>query len=228
MPITHRELRGDHVVLLTLEGESDLNLGVVNEALYHRLTEFRDDATLRCAVVVGAGTRAFSAGGDLKAMPASAEGRPQRNPWTGRIIDLLTGPGFHKPVIAAVNGHAVGQGMVLALACDLRIAADTASFSLPEVRYGWAVLPEVARLLLRSIPPGPALEILLTGDRVSTAQAAAWGLVNRVVAGEALVATAVALAERIAGHPPEGVQALRAMVARLQSEEPRSHPDAAR
>jgi enoyl-CoA hydratase/carnithine racemase len=208
VPSIDVERRGQ-VEILTLRGDNDLNLGVVNEDLYQRLIEVRDDDQVACAVVTGAGSRAFSAGADLKALTASsADGGPRRNPWTVRVLTLLTSE-LDKPIVAAVNGHALGQGLVLALACDMRLAAEHATFGLPEVKHGMVPAVEVIRRLQQVMPVGPALELVLTGDRIGAGQAYHWGLVNRVVPAAELLAAALELAEHIVSNPSSAVRALK-------------------
>jgi enoyl-CoA hydratase/carnithine racemase len=197
------------VAIFTLRGDNDLNLGVVNADLYQALVSYRDDQTLRCAIVTGAGSRAFSAGADMKAR--TQDGRPMRNPWTVQTLELVTDPAFDKPLIAAVNGHAIGQGLILALACDIRVASEHATFALPEVKHGMAVAPQVVHRVRELMPFGPALELLLTGDRVSAQQALTWGLVNHVTPPDELLALALGIAERIAANPVATVQAVRRM-----------------
>lgn len=168
MPVIRFERQGP-IAVVTLQGDNDLNLGVVHEELWQHLVSVRDDGELRCGVITGHGTRAFSAGADLRLL-AAAEA-PRRNPWTVRILDLLNSPDFGKPIIAAVNGHAIGQGLMLALACDIRVASKQATFGLAEVRHGMFPSSAAIQQLVRVMPLGPALELLLTGDRISAEQA---------------------------------------------------------
>jgi E-phenylitaconyl-CoA hydratase len=197
-------------VLITLDGEGDLNLGAVGPDLHERLTEYRDDPELWCAVITGAGERAFSAGANLKG------DRPGWNTsvWQARAIDLLTGGEFYKPLVAAVNGYCLGAGMMLALGCDVRIATDSATFGLPELRYGFPPGMGSTWRLTRAIPMGPAMEMILTGDRISAAQAQQWGLINRIVPSGELLTEAFALAARITAHPPLAVQASKELALR--------------
>ena len=211
MPTIHCE-RAGHVVVFTLEGENDLNLGVVDEQLHRRLLDYRDDDELWCAVVTGAGTRAFCAGADLKAIAAT--GSFGRSFWATRVLDLLSGAEFWKPLIAAVNGHAIGAGLMLALGCDIRLAAENATFGLPEVKYGFPPGMGASQRLPRAIALGPAMELLLTGERISAQQALQWGLVNRVVPPAQLREEAIALAERIAANPPLAVRATKELALR--------------
>jgi len=207
--VIHYERQG-RIVLITLEGESDLNLGAVGPKLHERLTEYRDDDELWCAVITGAGDRAFSAGANLKSS------RPGFNqtPWQARTLDLLTGGEFWKPLVAAINGYCLGAGMMLALGCDLRIASDSASFGLPELRYGFPPGMGSTYRITRAIPLGPAMEMLLTGDRMSAEDAFRWGLVSRVVPRERLMPEAMAVAERIIANPPLAVRASKELALR--------------
>lgn len=202
--------RKGRVVLITLEGVGDLNLGAVGPDLHARLTEYRDDPELWCAVVTGAGERAFSAGANLKG------DRPGWNTsvWQARALDMLTGGEFFKPLIAAINGYCLGAGMMLALGCDLRIATESATFGLPELRYGFPPGMGSTWRLTRAIPLGPAMEMILTGDRVTADQALHWGLINRVVPTAELIPEAMKLAERIIANPPLAVQASKELALR--------------
>ena len=140
--------------------------------------EFRDDPNLRVAILTGGGERFFSAGWDLN---AAAEGEDIDGDYGlggfGGIAEL---PELNKPVIAAVNGMAVGGGFELALACDLIVAADHSQFFLPEIFVG--VLADAASIRLpKRLPHHIAMEMLLTGRRMSANEALKWGLVNNVV-----------------------------------------------
>jgi (E)-benzylidenesuccinyl-CoA hydratase len=197
-------------VLITLDGEGELNLGAVGPELHAKLTEYRDDPELWCAVVTGAGERAFSAGANLKG------NRPGWNTsvWQARALDMLTGGEFNKPLIAAINGYCLGAGMMLALGCDVRIATDSATFGLPELRYGFPPGMGSTWRLTRAIPLGPAMEMILTGDRISAVQALQWGLINRIVPAAELAPEALKLAERITANPPLAVQASKELALR--------------
>ena len=201
MPTIHFERQG-RIALITLQGDTDLNLGCVNQELHERLIEYRDDDELWCAVITGAGERAFSAGADLKA--TAARGGFGDSFWSVSALDLLSGAEFWKPLVAAVNGYALGAGMMLALGCDVRICSDTATFGLPEVKYGFPPGMGAALRLPRMMPLGPALELLLTGDRITAEQAYHWGLVNRVVPRADLMDEALKLARAHRGQPAAG------------------------
>jgi E-phenylitaconyl-CoA hydratase len=211
MPTIHYERQG-RIVLITLQGDNDLNLGCVNDELHQRLIEYRDDDELWCAVITGAGERAFSAGADLKA--TAARGGFGDTFWSVRALDLLSGVEFWKPLVAAVNGYALGAGMMLALGCDIRICSDTATFGLPEVKYGFPPGMGAPLRLPRIMPLGPALELLLTGDRITAEQAYQWGLVNRIVSPAELMGEAMLLAARIAANPPLAVRTTKEITLR--------------
>ncbi|MGP8078878.1 MAG: enoyl-CoA hydratase/isomerase family protein [Thermoplasmata archaeon] len=182
-------------------------------------TRFRDEAGLRVAVLTGAGTKAFCAGVDLKRMGDFYGKVPtgqrvevwNREPGIGGITRNLE---VGKPVIAAINGICLGGGLELALACDIRIASENATFGLPEVR--WAIIPGQGgtQRLPRTVPTSVALEMILSGLPIDASRAAAIGLVNHVVPTERLRAEADGMAEAIAAHPPAAVRAALAAVRR--------------
>jgi crotonobetainyl-CoA hydratase len=171
-------------------------------------SRLRDDASVRVAILTGAGGRFFSAGWDLKAAAAGDE-----EDWGGggfagltELFDLDT------PVIAAVNGMAVGGGFELALACDLVVAVTDAELSLPEVNLGFvADAGGVVRLPVR-LPRAIAMELLLTGRRMGADEAARHGLVNRVVEADVLMASAREMAETIAAAAPLATRAVKSVV----------------
>jgi enoyl-CoA hydratase/carnithine racemase len=209
MPRIHYDTHG-HIVVITMEGDNDLNIGVVSGPLHQRIAEYAADDDLWCAVITGAGTRAFSAGGDAKLRAAvnAGEARAEREGtvWTQPLPTILSGLELWKPLVAAVNGYCIGAGLGLALACDIRVASENAEFSMPELKLGAPGGLGVPQRLPRLIALGPALEILLTGDRVNAQQALQWGLVNRVVPQAELMNAALGLAQRIVANPPLGVR----------------------
>lgn len=175
-------------------------------ALWRCFRQFRDDEAAGVAVITGTGDKAFCAGGDLKEMSSSQLGVPPADflPQLNRNFQL------DKPVIAAVNGVALGGGFLLAQMADLCVAADHAKFAISEAKWGrgapWAApLPWL-------IPPRVALEMLMTGDSISAARAYELGLVNKVVPSVELRATAVGLARSILANAPLTVRASRQMV----------------
>jgi enoyl-CoA hydratase/carnithine racemase len=216
MSTIHYEKR-DHIVMMTLEGDNDLNIGVVSGPLHERIDEFAADDDAWCAIITGAGTRAFSAGGDAKArsaMVAEDAPSPAQDLWSSARPNIITGLEMYKPIIAAVNGYCLGAAFALALACDIRIASENAEFSMPEMKLGAPGGMGVPQRLPHLIPLGPAMEMLLTGDRISAQQALQWGLVNRVVPQNELMNAARELAERVIANPPLGVRTSKEAILR--------------
>ena len=168
----------------------------------------RDDPTLRAAVVTGVGDRFFSAGWDLKAAAAGDDEDFGPGGFAGltELFDLDV------PVIAAVNGMAVGGGFELALACDLIVAVPDAELFVPEVNLGF--VPDAGGVvrLPRRLPRALAMELLLTGRRMGADEALRHGLVNRVVDRDDLMTTARDLADRIAEAAPLATRAVKAVV----------------
>jgi crotonobetainyl-CoA hydratase len=177
-------------------------------ALHERFARLRDDPGLRVGILTGAGERFFSAGWDLKAAAAGEED-PSTDFGPGGFAGLTELFDLDKPVIAAVNGLAVGGGFEAALACDLIVAADHAEFFLPELSVG--IVPDAGGVqrLPRLVPRGVALDLLLTSRRMGAAEAARWGLVRSVVPGERLMDEARALAESVARAAPLATQATK-------------------
>jgi crotonobetainyl-CoA hydratase len=161
--------------------------------------QFRDDPELRVAIVTGGGERFFSAGWDLKA--AAAGEPPDVDYGVGGFGGLQQLPGLNKPMIAAVNGMAVGGGCELAISCDLILAADHARFALPEIKAG--TLADAATIKLpKRIPYHVAMDMLLTGRWMDADEAQRWGLANHVVPAAELIPRARELADTLAAGPP--------------------------
>ncbi len=213
MAEVHYEKHG-YVALLTMEGDNDLNLGMTSALLYDRLADYAADDDLRCAIITGAGKRAFSAGGNLNTAAQSGRVGGPSSVWDPSPLTLINGLEIRKPLIAAVNGFAIGGGCMLAMACDIRIASENAEFGIPEIKYGFPPGMGAPQRLPRLIPMGAAMEMLLTGDRVKADQALQWGLVNRVVPQDELLDAAFELANRIAASPPLAVKATKEIVYR--------------
>lgn len=174
------------------------------EALARAWERFRDDASLRVAILTGSGERAFCVGSDIKAN--YGEGRATREP-PNRLFPVLTT--MTKPIVVAINGHCNGGGLEQALACDIRVAAEHARFGLPEVCRG--ILPGAGgtQRLPRALPVGVALEMILTGAPIDAGSALRWGLVSHVVPRAALLDCAFRLAALIAANGPLAVRAAR-------------------
>ena len=160
---------------------------------------FCDDPELRCAILTGAGEKFFCPGWDLK---AAAEGEaPSSDYGVGGFGGLQELPNMNKPVIAAVNGIAFGGGFEIMLSCDIIIAAEHATFALPEIRSG--VIADAATIKLpRRIPYHVAMEMLFTGRVLDAEEAARWGFVNEVVPADKLMERAREKAELLADGPP--------------------------
>lgn len=184
----------------------------VGTGLSEALTRFSAAPELWAAVITGSGDKAFSAGADLKAVAAGEMNRFSESGKPG-IGDLLR---FYidKPVIAAVNGYALGGGMEIALSCDLIVASEKASFGLPEVRRGLVASGGGMLRLPRQIPLKAAMYHVLTGELMSAADALQWGLVNQVVPHEEVLKKALELAERICANAPVAVRESKSVVYR--------------
>ena len=177
-------------------------------------SEFRDDSELRVAILTGAGEKFFSAGWDLN---AAADGEEIDGDYgVGGFGGLAELHDLNKPVVAAVNGLAVGGGFELALSCDLIVAAEHAQFFLPEIFVG--VLADAASLRLpKRLPHHVAMELLLTGRRMDADEAERWGLVNAVVPKEALMEKARDLAQTIIGAAPLSIAAVKEVTRATQA-----------
>ncbi|HXH06214.1 MAG TPA: enoyl-CoA hydratase-related protein [Vicinamibacterales bacterium] len=195
--------RDGPVAILTInrpEKRNALNAQVVDE-LRRAVLELRHDDAVRAVVLTGAGDKAFVAGADIGELatetPVGGRDRALRGQ---HVLDLIERLG--KPVIAAINGVALGGGCELAMACTLRLAADTARLGQPEINLG--LMPGYAgtQRLARLVGKGRALELLLTGEPISAEEAWRIGLVNRVVPAAALRAEALRLAHELAGKAP--------------------------
>ena len=185
-----------------------------SRAMGQIFAEFRDDPSLRVAIITSAGEKFFSAGWDLN---AAADGEAIESDYgIGGFAGLSELHDLHKPVIAAVNGMAVGGGFELALCCDLIIAAEHAQFFLPEILVG--ILADAASIRLpKRLPYHIAMELLLTGRRMDAAEAARWGLVNAVVPKEQLLDKARELAQTIIQAAPLSIAALKELTRATQT-----------
>ena len=176
------------------------------QAFSEATIKFRDDDEAWVAIITGAGDKAFSAGFDLKELIPGEDKLP--SPGGGPPL-IQRGLYIWKPFIAAINGVAMGGGLELALACDLRIAAETATLSVPEVKWnlipGWGGTQRLPRM----IPMAKAAEMLLTGDRIDANEAYRLGIVNKVVPAAELMDAAEAMANKIAKNGPLAVRAAK-------------------
>lgn len=212
--------RRDHVLVLTINRPDARNAvdGDVWYLIGKALEEAQDDPEVRCIVLTGSGDAAFSAGLDLKAL---ATGSLRIPPEMAKYS--FAGFARHftsKPTIAAVNGKALGGGSELALACDLIVAVESASFGLPEVKRGLIAGGGGVFRITQVIPQKIALEMLMTGEPMTAQDAARWGLVNRVVPDGQALDGALELAAQIARNAPLAVQASKRLAYRLTDGEP--------
>ena len=160
---------------------------------------FRDDPELLVAIITGSGEKFFCAGWDLKA--AAAGESVESDYGVGGFGGIQELPGLNKPVIAAVNGIACGGGFELAISADIIVAAEAASFALPEIRAG--TLADAATIKLpRRIPYHVAMDLLLTGRWMDATEALKWGLINEVTPPDRLLDRAWELAKLLASGPP--------------------------
>jgi enoyl-CoA hydratase len=204
----------DHVRIVTIDRVEAANAIDVEmrRALGDAFASAAGDDTIRVVVLTGAGDRVFCAGMDLRAFRAGAAAAP---PDDGPGLEIFTEHPFPKPIVGAVNGAAVGGGFGIALACDLVVAAEHATFGVPEVQRGLVGVGVTSRVALR-VPAAIALELALTGEPITAARAYELGLVNRVVPSDDLRTTALALAGRIAANGPLAVRAAKQIVADAQ------------
>jgi enoyl-CoA hydratase len=172
------------------------------EGLGAAFTDAVSDPRARVVVLTAVGDRAFCSGMDLKSFAAGPRG-----PGTEVFAERF----YPKPIVAAVNGAAVGGGFGIMLACDVVVAVDDARFGLPEVQRGLIGAGSGSRAALR-LAPAIAMELALTGELIDAHRAYELGLVNRVVPRRELMSTAIALAERIAANAPLAIQATKEMI----------------
>jgi enoyl-CoA hydratase len=204
MSVVERERR-KNIEILTInrpEARNAIN-GDVSEAMSAALDELEADKECLAVIITGAGDRAFSAGMDLKAFASGELGRIASVP--GGFAGV-TQRDFPKPLIAALNGHALAGGCEIMLACDMVVAAHHATIGIPEAKRGLIAGAGGLIRLPRRLPMAIALELAMTGEPISATRAFELGLVNRVVPSEAVLSEAVVLAELIAANAPIAVR----------------------
>lgn len=209
MPITQHVLDG--VAVVTLDRPEAMN-SIDPESNEQLLEIFRNasvDPQIRVLVLTGSGERAFCTGADLKkTMPPSVS--PAVQLFGGGSRELNFGSlHFDKPLIAAINGYALGGGLELALLADIRLCSDNAVFGLPEVRVGSIPGAGGTQRLIRAIGQSDAMRLLLTGDRIDAAEALRIGLVSKVLARAELLREAMTVARAIATNAPLAVSAVK-------------------
>ncbi len=202
----------NHVAKITLNRQEAMN--ALDPESMEQLTEcwaeVRRNPEIRVAVLTGAGEKSFCTGTDLKKAKPPEECMIAHYLKEGQPI--LPEMKMWKPIIAAINGYAVGGGLEIALACDLRIASSNAKFGLTEVKVASLAGLNGTQLLPRVIPQAVAMKMLLTGEMIDAEQACQYGLISDVVAPEALLETAMRYAQKIAQAAPLSVQATKQAV----------------
>jgi len=209
--------REDHLTIVSLNRPEVMNAlhAPAHVELNDVFNTFANDPDQWVAIITGVGERAFSAGNDLK---VTAAGGPRPPLPAGGFGGLTSRFDLDKPVIAAVNGIAMGGGFEIALACDVIVAADTAVFALPEPRVGLAALAGGLHRLPREIGTKRAMAMILTGRRVSASEGKGLGFVNEVVAAIELMSTAKRWAREIMEASPMSVRASKQAVYRGMGE----------
>ena len=208
------EAHGPHVMVVTIDNQPRLN--AMSRAMMADLGRTWDElerGSCRAIVLTGAGARAFCAGADIS-------GDLSASPDTARVVGhaLLKQDAYTKPIVAAVNGDCVGGGVELLLSTDIRAAAPHARFGLPEVK--WSIYPfgGATLKLPQQIGHVHAMDLLLTGRLIDSAEAVRLNLINRIVPAEGLMAWALETAEAIAANSPSAVQAVKRQISATLSE----------
>jgi enoyl-CoA hydratase len=219
-PVLVDYLAGDRIAVITLNRPHADN--AITTDMGARLTEIVETIAVhpavRVVILTGAGERAFSVGSDLRQRKNMT-----KEDWLRQRQDfdrtLYTVRQLRKPIFAAVNGIAYGGGSELAQSTDFIIASDNATFAQPEAMLGLAAGGGSPALLPRLLPPGKALQMLMTGDPITAQEAHRLGMVNEIHAGPELMAAAHRIAEKIASNSPTAVQAVK-RAARLGEGQP--------
>ena len=209
----------DHIATVTInrpEARNAMNPEVFVR-LYDAFHEIESNNDIRVAIITGAGDKAFCAGADLgRLIPLMNGVRQPEDEWDNRWVNEVNKQGTYlmgrdtvKPVIAAINGHAIAGGMELVQGTDIRISVPEAKFGVQEVK--WALFPAGGSTvrLPRQIPYAKAMELLLTGDLITAEEALKCGFLNYVVEPAELMNKAMQIAEKLAANGPMAVQAIR-------------------
>jgi len=202
----------EHVAVITLNRPEVRNAmnRELSGALMEALRRVREDSDIRVGVIAGAG-RTFSAGADLK---ERAQVGRAADASVASVLGTSRAPGFstmviEKPMIAAIDGYCLAAGFELALLCDMRICTPDARLGLPEITRGFFPGGGGPQRLIRAIPQSMAMEMILTGDPIDAPTALRVGLVSRIVPEQELLSAARQIAQRIAGHAPLAVKAVK-------------------
>jgi enoyl-CoA hydratase len=205
--------KGEGIATITInrpEALNALNEETIMEIMV-RLEDAKNDEAIRVIVVTGAGDRAFSAGADLKMMKGASPVRGTELSRNGQqVCDYIEA--LEKPVIAAINGYALGGGIELAMACDIRIASENAQIGQPEINVGLIPGWGGTQRLPRFVGKGIAKELIFTGKRIDAKTAERLGLVNAVVPADQLTAKVKELALELASKPPIAIKLSKALI----------------
>ena len=204
----------DHIATVTLNRPEADN--IINQQLAQELVEvcreIREDDSIYAVVITGAGEKAFCAGGELEQL-IQASGRPATSDDLSQRYNVAIAIAtIDQPVIAALNGDALGQGLELALSCDIRLASDKARFGFPQIAIGLIPMDGGTQRLPRIVGRGKALEFIFTGETISAGEALETGLVSKVVALADLAAEAEALAQSMASKAPIALRFIKEAV----------------
>ncbi len=204
----------DGIAVITLNRPEAMNSidPETREELGHAWQRIADDEEIRCVVFTGSGEKAFCTGSDLKKTPPPKETFAQLTFGGKEPENLLDGLKTNKPTICAINGYAIGGGLELALACDIRIASRNAQFGLSEARVGSIPGFGGTQRLPRLIGESNALYLMLTGTRIDADEAFRLGLVSKVVDDKELLPHALEIASQIAKNAPLSVRAIKRLV----------------
>ncbi|HVJ48530.1 enoyl-CoA hydratase-related protein [Desulfitobacterium sp.] len=208
----------DHIAILKINRPKALN--ALNTATLHELSEafsqIAQDASVRVVLLTGGGEKAFVAGADIAEMRDMNTQQARRFSQLGhRVMNQIEN--LPQPVIAVINGFALGGGTELTMACDLRLAGEKAKFGQPEVTLGLLAGFGGTQRLARLVGSGRASEILFTGDILDAQEAYRIGLVNRVYTQEDLMSQALTLAQKISSRAPSGVQLTKSAIQKGQN-----------
>lgn len=202
-----------HIAVVTMDREHALNAFNAEQLrdLIDTFAEIGQSDDIRAVILTGAGSRAFAAGADVKAMATMSRAEGHAFGQLGQQA-ALTIEQLSQPVLAAVNGYALGGGCEIAVACDIRFAAENAVFAQPEVSLGIPPGWGGSQRLPRLIGAGRAAEIILSARRVDAEEALRWGLVNAVYPADQLMTEAKRLAQTIANNSPVAVRTAKMLM----------------
>lgn len=194
----------------------------MSRAIYAALRELQDDVDLSVGVITGTGERIFSAGWDLKELASDGydpalDADPVHGNGPGGFAGITEFYDLYKPVIAAVNGAAIGGGFEIVLSCDVVVMAENAYYALPEMQRGFLADAGAIQRLPRRIPYNVAVEMMLTGRPMDALEAKSWGLAHDVVPHDQLTARALELANAVSKGAPLAMQALKGVLREIQT-----------